>query len=138
MYDQHTHEVSFAPYTPKEIKTLRVIADDSIVYSHKLEDRSAINRLYEKRNGCDDVLIVKAGLVTDCSFSNIVFRKGGTWITPSSALLPGTMRQKLIDDKRIQVADIRASDISSFDSFRIINAMLEFGSPEIEVSAIVF
>ena len=52
--------------------------------------------------------------------------------------LEGTMRQRLLDEKIIQLREIRSSDIRSFDTFRIINAMLEFESPEIEVSAIVF
>jgi hypothetical protein len=47
------------------------------------------------------------------------------------------MRQKLIDDNTIIPEEITLEDLSSFQSFKLINAMIEFDSPEIEVSQIV-
>lgn len=138
VYDDVSRETTFIPYEPKAINRLKIVAHDRISYEFKYVDRKAINRLFDLRGDCDDILIVKGGMVTDCSFSNIVFRRGKSWCTPSSALLEGTMRQYLIDRHHIQVEEIQKSDIKSFDSFKIINAMLEFDSPEIEVSNIVF
>jgi 4-amino-4-deoxychorismate lyase len=137
-YDDQGHDVEFLPYKPKEIKSLKLVEHDRIEYDHKYKDRSTIDRLFKKRSGCDDILIVKEGLVTDSSFSNIVFRKGKRWITPWSALLKGTARQSLLERNIIQEEDVRIEDIASFDSCKIINAMLEFDSPEIDVSRIVF
>ena len=137
-YDDLSKKVEFVPYQPKSIKTLRIVEHDRISYEFKFKDRKLINRLYELRKDCDDILIVKRGFVTDSSFSNIVFKRGKRWLTPWSALLKGTMRTKLLERNLIHQEEIRVDDISSFESFKLINAMLEFDSPEIEVSNIVF
>lgn len=138
VYDDHSREISFDPYQARSIKSVRVVEDNNISYPFKYADRGEINRLFALRGNCDDVMIVCKGKVTDCSYSNVVFRKGRNWFTPDTPLLKGTMRQKLLDDKKIQATEIRLEDIRSFESFKLINAMLEFGSPEIEVSKIVF
>jgi len=138
VYDNVSSLVTLTPYEAREIKRVKIVQHDFIHYEHKFLDRQVIDRLFAQRGECDDILIVKQGSVTDCSFSNIVFRKGGDWFTPRAALLRGTMRQKLIDENKIQVREIEKRDIRSFDTFKIINAMLEFDSPEIEVSDIVF
>lgn len=138
VYDDASVEVNFAPYEARKIKRVRLVEDDAILYDHKFLDRRHIDRLFALRDECDDVLIIRQNKVTDCSFSNIAFRRGNQWYTPESALLKGTMRQNLIDKNKIQPQEIHKKHIRSFDTFRIINAMLEFDSPEIEVSEIVF
>jgi 4-amino-4-deoxychorismate lyase len=138
VYDGNSKETMFVPYQAKTIKQLKIIEHDGISYEFKFADRKTINRLFELRGKCDDILIIRRGMVTDCSFSNIAFRKGKTWCTPWPALLKGTMRQNLIDKNYIQQEEIHKKDIRSFDTFKIINAMLEFDSPETEVSNIVF
>ncbi|MFZ6010862.1 MAG: aminotransferase class IV [Bacteroidota bacterium] len=137
-YDDMTKEVEFIPYQPKKIESLRLVEHDRITYEFKYKDRKAIDRLYELRDGCDDILIVKRGLVTDSSYSNIIFRKGNRWFTPWSALLKGTMRQCLLDEHKIEQEVIRKEDINAFDSFKLINAMFQLDGPEIDVSKIVF
>ena len=138
VYDAITRVTTISPYVPKKIEKVKLVSDDQIDYAFKYEDRSAIDRLFALRGDCDDVLIVRKGRVTDCSFSNILFRKGRAWYTPGTPLLEGTMRRNLLDKKIIQAREILKTDIRSFDTFRIINAMLEFDGPEIEVSDIVF
>jgi 4-amino-4-deoxychorismate lyase len=137
IYDDQTKEVEFIPYQPRTINSLRIIEHDRISYEFKYKDRKTIDRLFELRKDCDDILIVKRGLVTDASFSNIVFRKGKRWFTPWSALLKGTQRQKLIANDRIVPEEITVEDIQSFETFKLINAMLEFDGPEIDVKNIV-
>jgi 4-amino-4-deoxychorismate lyase len=88
------------------------------------------------RQECDDILIVKRGHVTDCSFSNIIFRRGNHWYTPWSALLKGTQRQRLIEENKLIEEEIRLKDIRSFDTFKLINAMLEDSGAELPVSNI--
>lgn len=138
VYDENSREVEFIPYTPKPINTLRIVEHDRINYEFKYKERKTIDRLFELRKGCDDVLIIKRGYVTDTSYCNIVFKKGKHWYTPWSALLKGTQRQKLLEHNIIEEDDIRIEDISTFERFKLINAMLEFEGPEIEVSNIVF
>jgi 4-amino-4-deoxychorismate lyase len=138
VYDERSTDVEFIPYQPKIIQSLKIVENDRISYELKYKDRTAIDKLLEKKDGCDDILIIKKGHVTDSSYSNIVFRRGKNWYTPWSALLKGTMRQNLIDHDTIMPEDILVDDISSFETYKLINAMLEFDGPEIDVSTIVF
>jgi 4-amino-4-deoxychorismate lyase len=138
VYDDQMKDVEFIPYTPKAINSLRIVEHDRIHYEFKYVDRKSIERLFELRKECDDILIVKRGLVTDASYSNIVFRKGKRFYTPWSCLLKGTMRQNLLERNLIEEEEIRKEDIKTFESFKLINAMFEFESPEIDISKISF
>ena len=77
-------------------------------------------------------------MVTDSSFANIVFKRSKKWYTPWAPLLKGTMRSKLLERNLIQEEEIRLKDIYNFETFKLINAMLEFESPEQDLSNIVF
>lgn len=136
VYDDQTKEVEFVPYTIRPVKTLKLV-ESGINYEFKYTDRKQIDKLFEQRDGCDDILIIKKGEVTDASYANIVFKRDDEWITPWSPLLKGTMRQKLIEENKIIPEKILLTDISSFKSFKLINAMLGFDAPEIDVSNIV-
>jgi 4-amino-4-deoxychorismate lyase len=136
VYDDATRDIEFVPYRFKKIDSLRVVEHDRVSYEFKFTDRKLIDRLYALKKECDDILIVKRGLVTDSSFSNIVFRRGKRWYTPWSALLKGTMRSSLLERNIIHEEEIRVEDIKTFDSFKLINAMTQFDGPELEVSKI--
>lgn len=137
VYKLQVETVEFIPYEVKPVHSLKAVYDSTIDYPYKFEDRGRINSLVEQRQFCDDILIVKNGFVTDSSYSNIIFFDGVRWITPDTPLLRGTMRQFLLDTAEIKQEPISVQDISSFKSFRLINAMLGFDGPEIEVSKIV-
>jgi 4-amino-4-deoxychorismate lyase len=126
------------PYQARVIRTLRIIEHDRISYEFKYSDRREINRLFELRQNTDDILIVKRGMVTDSSFANIVFKRSKKWYTPWAPLLKGTMRSKLLERNLIQEEEIRLKEIYNFEAFKLINAMLEFESPEQDLSNIVF
>lgn len=119
-------EVSFHPYKRKVINSLRVIHDDTIDYDIKFEDRSHLTTLFEKRDGCDDILIVKNGLVSDSSYANIIFRDENGWVTPRTPLLQGTKRAKLLAEGFITERTIKVEDVNSFQGFQLINALLDF------------
>ena len=138
VYDALDRSVEYIPYQPRIVRTVKVVAGNDISYSFKFADRTPIDKLFAMRSECDDILIVRHGKVTDCSYSNIVFGKGAEWFTPATPLLEGTMRQQLIEKNKIKVREIEEQDIRSFDTFKIINAMLEFDSPAVDVSNIVF
>jgi 4-amino-4-deoxychorismate lyase len=137
MYTKQIESVEFIPYEAKPINSLKVVYDQEIEYEHKYTDRNKIGTLFNQRQYCDDILIIKNGFVTDSSYSNIIFYDGVNWITPNTPLLKGTMRQFLLDTAEIKSGSIQVQDISSFQSFRLINAMLAFDGPEIDVSKIV-
>ena len=129
VYGQSVEKIEFVPYRPRLIRTLRRVNGDHLHYDHKYKDRRALNELFAQRKDCDDVLIIRDGLVTDTSYANIVFYDGKRWITPDRPLLPGTQRQYLLDQGMITEARIRETDVYSFQEFRIINALLSMNCP---------
>ncbi len=133
VYGRHgISEVTFTPYAMRNIRSLRLVDGGDITYTYKSTDRTALNRLAEQRGGCDDVLIMRHGLVTDTSFANIAFYDGTRWKTPQQPLLKGTRRAFLLDNGIIAEADIRAEDIGNYRKARIFNAMIDFGQIEVE------
>jgi len=121
------------PYTIRPVRSLKLVLDNNIMYDHKFENRSRLEELVAQRGDCDDILIVKNGLVTDVSYANIVFRKDGKWFTPDSFLLNGTMRQWLLDTGKISERTITVDDIRQYSHFKLINAMLCEDAPASEV-----
>ena len=137
VYNNKGQEVEFISYTVRPAHWLKIVHDDTISYDHKFEDRKEIENNFMKRSNCDDVLIIKKGKVTDTSQANIVFRRRNEWITPVSFLLPGTMRQSLLDSKTIVEEEIRVDELSGFNSFKLVNAMLMFDAPERSIENIL-
>ncbi len=137
VYNNKSHDVQFSQYTMRNVQSLMLVPDDAISYDHKFEDRHEIDANFRKRRRCDDVLIVRRGQITDTSAANIVFRKKDKWITPASYLLPGTMRQSLLDSGAIQEDEVTPEKLRGFESFKIINAMLRFDSIEAPIENIV-
>jgi 4-amino-4-deoxychorismate lyase len=78
-----------------------------------------------QKSGCNDIIIIKNGLVTDASSSNLVFKSSKGLFTPENYLLPGTKRRLLLDRKKIKEQRIRVEDIKTFDSVYFINAMID-------------
>jgi 4-amino-4-deoxychorismate lyase len=100
------------------------VTDDDIDYRFKYADRRRLQSLFARRGDCDDVLIVRNGLLTDTSYCNIVLYDGQDWWTPDTPLLPGTARQRLLDEGLIRERRIRVEDLPRFEHIRLINAML--------------
>lgn len=122
-YKAEILKTRFEAYEEKSITTLRLV-DINFNYEHKSEDREALNHAFGKRDGADDVLLVRNGLITDSWYCNVAFYNGEIWLTPKDALLQGTMRAKLIQTKKIVPADIKVQDIASFKKIRLFNAMI--------------
>ena len=137
VYDHQSRVTEFLPYTFKPITSLKLVVEDSILYDHKYADRSRINQLMERRENCDDILIIKKGWVTDSSYANILFKRGDKWYTPRSCLLKGTMRESLLQSGKIIEEEIRVKDIANFEKFKMINAMLGFECVECDISNIL-
>jgi len=131
IYDEKNIEIEFIPYVLQPVRSLRLVNDDSISYSYKFTDRTKIERLMDLRGGCDDILIIKNGMVTDTSYANVVFRDfNGNWVTPSTCLLKGTRRFNLLNNRIITETDIHVSDLNHFNEIMLINAMIGFGESE--------
>ena len=138
LYDDRITDVQFSRYFPREIRTLKLIESNSIEYAFKFAERASINHLMEQRAECDDILVVKNGLITDSSIANVVFRQGQKWFTPRQPLLKGTMREFFLENGTLTEKDIAPADLQSFDGYKLINAMLAFAAEEYPVSNIHF
>lgn len=124
-YSREIEKVEFEAYTPKEINSFKLVESD-IDYSLKYADRSELLNLYRQRGAADEIIIVKNGLITDTSYSNLIFFNGNKWLTPKSPLLFGIQRERLLREGKIQEADITAADLVNFESVMVVNAMLWF------------
>ena len=122
---QQVVSVEYIEYKKKDIKSLKLVYDDEIEYPFKYENRDDINKLFRLREDCDDVLIVKNGLLTDTSIANIALYDG-EWKTPRNPLLKGITRKRYLDDAKIVEADIQVNDINKFTKIALLNAMIDF------------
>ncbi len=136
VYDEDSVSFSFLPYEPRPVSSLKIIHDNSIGYEHKFADRSRLDAHFQNRGSCDDILVIKDGKVTDSSNANIVFIQGAKWFTPKNCLLNGTMRQSLILTGRLHECEIGVGDVSKFESFKLINAMIQDQSPVVPTNQI--
>ncbi|MEN1784248.1 MAG: aminotransferase class IV [Bacteroidota bacterium] len=125
-YGRSTKTISFDHYQVRPHNTLKLVTANTIAYPLKLEDREQLNHLYSLRQSCDDVLIARQSHITDSSYANITFFDGKQWWTPSTPLLHGTCRQRLLDAGTIQERVITIADLDRYQGFQLINALLEF------------
>lgn len=136
-YDENSQTAEFEPYQPRVVERLKLVEHNYITYEFKFQDRRQLEKLYQLRDGCDDILIVKKGLITDTSYANIVFRRGKQWYTPWDPLLKGTMRQYLLQWDKVIAEEITLKDLTGFETFKLVNAMLKFDSPEMDIKNII-
>jgi 4-amino-4-deoxychorismate lyase len=125
-YSKNIDKIEFIPHQFREIKNLKLVEDNSIDYRFKYSNRKTLDNLFAKRGNCDDILIIKNGLVTDTSTANIIFYDGKKWWTPDSPLLRGTQRAKLLSEKKIFKCRITLDNLNKFEKIGLINAMWDF------------
>lgn len=138
IYGDRIHRVEFQSYQKKPVRSLRMVVDNNIDYSYKFEERGDLERLYGLRGDCDDILIVKNGLITDSTYANVAFYDGLNWFTPAKPLLRGAKRAKLLSEGILVEAELRPADIGRFKKACLINAMLDLGEMEVPVERIAF
>lgn len=126
LYSSQIEAVEFQEYTPKVVKTLKLVDGGAIDYHLKYENRESLNKLLLNKAEADDILIVKDGFITDTSYSNIAFFDGVQWYTPDTYLLNGTMRQTLLANGKLKEATVTPFDLAKYIEAKMINAMLDF------------
>ena len=119
-------DVQYFEYKKKEIKSFKLVFDDAIDYSKKYLDRSCIDKLCEKKQNADEIIIVKNDLLTDTSIANIAIFDGQNWLTPKIALLEGTTRARLLEEKMIFEKDITVDMLKAAKKIALMNAMIDF------------
>lgn len=136
LYDKKIHSVDFIPYQIKSLNSFRLYEDSSINYRFKYEKRDFFEEIKSSIDE-DEVIITQNGQICDTSFSNLVFYDTENWITPTTFLLNGTMRQFLLDTNQIIEDEVFPKDLNRFVSFKLINAMMNLDeSPELSIDLI--
>jgi len=125
LYAKTLHSVEYIPYVPKDIHALKIVKSD-IHYNFKYADRDMFTHLLTDNNDVDEILIEKDGYLTDTTIANIAFYAESVWYTPTTPLLKGTMRQKLLDDGFLQERNIKKEDLNQYTQVALMNAMIGF------------
>lgn len=121
IYGREIETVGFIPYTPRQVRSLKIVTDDLLDYHLKFADRSRLDELFGERGDCDDVIIAQHGRLTDTTIANLVFYDGTKWHTPAHPLLPGTQREWLLESRQIIESEITLSNYRSFQLAGMIN-----------------
>jgi 4-amino-4-deoxychorismate lyase len=130
-------QIAFYSYQQKVIQSLQLVECDDVDYHLKYADRSIFDALLQKRGRTDEILIVKNGLITDTSYTNVVLFDGNQYVTPKSPLLKGTQRAYLLKTGKIIEKEIAVEQLPIYQSVFLINAMMDFSScPVVGVNSI--
>ena len=86
--------VDYFPYQRRDIKSFKIVVDNSLDYSKKYLNRDKLDKLFLKKDSCDEIIILKNKVVTDTSIANIAIFYDGVWITSKNCLLEGTSRAR--------------------------------------------
>ena len=125
IYGQKLEDVEYHPYTPRIIRSLRLV-HSHIQYPCKALDRKELDRLFDQREECDDILIHEDGLLKDTSIANIALLYKGEWLTPKEPLLPGTTRDRLIYEGLLRPVHLEIGDLAKCEKIALLNAMIGF------------
>ena len=104
---------------------------------HKTTDRGFYEdaQAVARRNGAHEALFVREdGLLTEGAITNIFVERDGVLLTPpaSLGLLPGVLRQSLIDEGRAREAELTLADIE--DGFFLANSLRGLMPARLKVS----
>ncbi len=116
------------PHTPTPIRVALASApmaavDDFI--RHKTTRRAAYTR-FALPAGCFDTLLYnQQGEITEFTIGNVAVNLAGQWFTPpeSAGLLPGVMRQSLIEAGRLTERTISLSELPQVQAMALINSV---------------
>lgn len=127
IYDENgVVDVLYFPYKKREIKSFKIIFDNEIEYSKKYLNRAKLDELYEKKDDCDEVIIIKNEIVTDTTIANIAIFYEDSWITSKNCLLGGTTRARLLEEKKLFEKDITLDMLKNASKVALMNAMIGF------------
>lgn len=135
IYAPGIQSIEFLAHEYRNIRSLKLVEDNSIDYRYKYADRRHLERLFEQRGDCDDILIVKNGCITDSYTANPIFFDGRTWWTPDTPLLPGTQRARLLEEKIIFERRITPADLPLYQKVGLVNALQDLADmPVVEIA----
>lgn len=92
----------------------RSVSRDDVRLRHKTTDRAFYDEARAATPGWEAILVDEAGFVTEGSFTNVFVDRGGSLLTPplELGLLPGILREELIDQRRAIESPLRIADLA--------------------------
>jgi para-aminobenzoate synthetase/4-amino-4-deoxychorismate lyase len=119
-------ELRPAPPAPEEpvivaLAPLPISAQDFRL-AHKTSDRAFYDDARREAGAFEILFADPEGFLTEGSFTNLFLERDGRLLTPPAwrGLLPGVLREELIETKRAAEADLRPADL--VDGFLIGNS----------------
>jgi 4-amino-4-deoxychorismate lyase len=122
--------VEYFPYKKREINSFKLIFDDEIIYNKKNLNRESLDNLFSKKEDCDEIIIIKNGIITDTTIANIAIFYENIWITSKNCLLKGTTRDRLLEEKFLIEKDITLDMLKNASKIALMNAMIDFDIKE--------
>ncbi|RXJ65461.1 branched-chain amino acid aminotransferase [Halarcobacter ebronensis] len=119
-------DVNYFVYKKREIKSFKIVIDETIEYSKKRVNREELEKLFGKRELADEIIIVKNGIVTDTSIANIAIFDGSNWLTSKNCLLQGTTRARCLQEGFLIEKDITLQMLKDAKKIALMNAMIDF------------
>ena len=127
IYDENEIiSVDYFPYKKRDIKSFKLIYENDINYSKKYLNREKIDELFLKKESCDEIIIVKNGVVRDTSIANIAIFYDGYWIVSKNSLLEGTTKTRLLEEKNLVEKDISVEMLKKTEKIALLNSMIGF------------
>lgn len=137
--DGQNFEYEIIPYQQRIIQSLQIVHCNEIDYHIKTSNRNKLDELFAKRQGSDDILIVRNYLLTDSWAANILLYNGIQWVTPQEPLLKGVQREHLLQLGKISEQRIPIDSLIRYQKIKLVNAMIDFDrAPEIEIKHVNF
>jgi para-aminobenzoate synthetase/4-amino-4-deoxychorismate lyase len=111
------------PAEPVEVAVAPLpVAPDDPRLVHKTSDRAFLDEARRAAGAFEVVFVGPDGLLSEGSFTNIFVERDGTLVTPRpGSLMPGILRQILIDRGDAVEGDVRRADLAN--GFFIGNAL---------------
>lgn len=119
-------DTQFYHYKPKEIRSFKIVYSDNIIYNKKYLNRQNIDKLLLKKENCDEIIIVKNGIVTDTSIATVAVKLNKQWIVSKNTLLFSTTKNRLLNEKKIKEKDINIEMLKQAKQIAVLNAMVDF------------
>ncbi len=126
VYASDILRIETIPYKPLLRRSISLVCADNISYSHKYYDRHAITDL-QIRSGCDDIIMLNDGNVSDSAVANLVFESDEGLFTPDTPMLRGIAISKLLRERRVCQRRITVDSLCQYRLVHFVNTMCTIG-----------
>ena len=112
------------PAEPVEVTVVkRQVGTDDVRLRHKTSDRAFYEGARAASGSFEVLFEDEEGFLTEGSFTTLFVERGGKLVTPplSRGLLPGILRQRLIEEGRAEEGEVRREDLAA--GFHIGNSL---------------